>query len=149
MRGWTKGSISSPKREPTKRHTAAEMTFRGGISAASSHGCFATYGGNGRGEEGAPGNRGRRGPGGGETPSFRYWPSTGGNITYFKTALWLHTLERWLGWPTLQRAMSTYFDRWKFRHPRPDDFFQTVSEVSGRDLTSFFDQVYRSSNTFD
>ena len=28
------------------------------------------------------------------TPSFRYWPSTGGNITYYKTALWLHTLER-------------------------------------------------------
>ena len=83
------------------------------------------------------------------TPSFRYWPSTGGNITYYKTALWLHTLERWLGWPTLQRAMSIYFDRWKFRHPQPDDFFQSLSDVSGRDLTTFFDQVYRSSNTFD
>jgi len=83
------------------------------------------------------------------TPSFRYWPSTGGNITYFKTALWLHTLENWLGWPTLQRAMSTYFDRWKFRHPQPPDFFQSVSEASGRDLTPFFDQVYRGSNTFD
>jgi len=83
------------------------------------------------------------------TPSFRYWPSTGGNITYFKTALWLHTLENWLGWPTLQRAMSTYFDRWKFRHPQPSDFFETVSNASGRDLTPFFDQVYRGSNTFD
>ena len=83
------------------------------------------------------------------TPSFRYWPSTGGNITYFKTALWLHTLERWLGWPTLQRAMSTYFDRWKFRHPQPADFFASVNEAAGRDLTPFFEQVYRSSNTFD
>jgi len=83
------------------------------------------------------------------TPSFRYWPSTGGNITYFKTALWLHTLENWLGWPTLQRAMSTYFERWQFRHPQPSDFFQRVSEASGRDLTPFFDQVYRGSNTFD
>jgi aminopeptidase N len=83
------------------------------------------------------------------TPSFRYWPSTGGNITYFKTALWLHTLENWLGWPTLQRAMSTYFDRWKFRHPQPSDFFRSVNEASGRDLTPFFDQVYRGSNTFD
>jgi Peptidase family M1 domain len=83
------------------------------------------------------------------TPSFRYWPSTGGNITYFKTALWLHTLEKWLGWPTLQRAMSTYFDRWKFRHPDPADFFQSLNEAAGRDLTSFFDQVYRGSNTFD
>jgi len=83
------------------------------------------------------------------TPSFRYWPSTGGNITYFKTALWLHTLERWLGWPTLQRAMSTYFDRWKFRHPQPADFFQAIGEAAGRDMTPFFDQVYRGSNTFD
>ena len=83
------------------------------------------------------------------TPSFRYWPSTGGNITYFKTALWLHTLERWLGWPTLQRAMSTYFDRWKFRHPYPADFFQAIGEAAGRDMTPFFDQVYRGSNTFD
>jgi hypothetical protein len=61
------------------------------------------------------------------TPSFRYWPSTGGNITYFKTALWLHTLEKWLGWPTLQRAMSTYFDAWKFRHPEPAEFFQQLN----------------------
>ena len=83
------------------------------------------------------------------TPSFRYWPSTGANITYYKTALWLHTLERWLGWPTLQRGMATYFDRWKFRHPQPADFFQAVSESAGRDLTGFFGEVYRGSNTFD
>jgi hypothetical protein len=83
------------------------------------------------------------------TPSFRYWPSTGGNITYFKTALWLHTLENWLGWPTLQRGMSTYFERWKFRHPQPTDFFQAIGEAAGRDLMPFFDQVYRGSNTFD
>ena len=83
------------------------------------------------------------------TPSFRYWPSTGANITYNKTALWLHTLERSLGWPTLQRIMSTYFDGWRFRHPQPSDFFQTVNDVTGRDMTPFFDQVYRSSNTFD
>jgi hypothetical protein len=83
------------------------------------------------------------------TPSFRYWPSTGGNITYFKTALWLHTLEKWLGWPALQRAMSAYFDRWKFRHPEPTDFFQSLNAAAGRDLTPFFDQAYRGSNTFD
>jgi len=83
------------------------------------------------------------------TPSFRYFPSTGGSITYNKTALWLNTLERWLGWPTLQRVMAAHFDRWKFKHPRPDDFFRTATEVAGRDLQPFFDQVYRSSNVFD
>ena len=30
-------------------------------------------------------------------------PAPGSVITYNKTALWLNTLERWLGWPTLQR----------------------------------------------
>ena len=31
----------------------------------------------------------------------------------------------------------------------PQDFFAVVNEVSGRDMTWFFDQVYRSSNVFD
>jgi hypothetical protein len=83
------------------------------------------------------------------TPTFRYWPSTATFISYNKTALWLHTLEGHLGWPVMQRALSTYFDRWKFRHPQPDDFFAIVNEVSGQDMTWFFDQVYRSSNVFD
>jgi hypothetical protein len=83
------------------------------------------------------------------TPSFRYFPSTGGSITYNKTALWLNTMERWLGWPTLQKIMSTHFERWRFKHPTPDDFFATASSTSGRDLAPYFDQVYRSSNVFD
>jgi hypothetical protein len=83
------------------------------------------------------------------TPSWRYFPTAGGPLSYSKTALWLHTLERYLGWPTMQRVMSTYFARWKFHHPKPADFFAVVNEVSGRDMTWFFDQVYRSSNVFD
>jgi hypothetical protein len=82
-------------------------------------------------------------------PTWRYWPATAGVITYSKTALWLHTLERMLGWDTLRRVLATYYSRWAFRHPRPDDFFAVANEVSGRDLTWFFDQVHRSSNVFD
>jgi hypothetical protein len=83
------------------------------------------------------------------TSTWRYWPGTHSGITYSKTALWLHTLERHLGWETLQRILATFFERWKFRHPRPEDFFSVANEVSGQDLTWFFDQVYRSSNVFD
>ena len=83
------------------------------------------------------------------TPSFRYWPRTSGPMTYAKPALWLHTLERALGWTTVQQILSTFFDRWKFKHPRPGDLFQVANEVSGRDLTPFFDQVYRGSAVFD
>jgi hypothetical protein len=82
-------------------------------------------------------------------PSWRYWPGTAGGTTYHKTSLWLHTLERMLGWETLQRILSTYFDRWAFRHPTPADFFAIANEVSGQDLTWFFDQVHRSGSVFD
>jgi len=83
------------------------------------------------------------------TPSYQYFPASGGSITYNKTALWLNTMERWLGWPALQRILSTHFDRWKFRHPTPHDFFEVTTEVLGRDIGWFFDQVYRSSDIFD
>jgi hypothetical protein len=83
------------------------------------------------------------------TPSYRYFPRTGGGLTYGKTALWLLTLERFLGWPTFQKVMQTHFERWKFKHPRPDDFFRTANEISGQDLGWFFDQVYRSEQLFD
>jgi hypothetical protein len=83
------------------------------------------------------------------TPTWKYWPGSASAITYNKTALWLHTLERMLGWDMLQRILSTYYSRWSFKHPKPEDFFAVVNEVSGRDLTWFFDQVYRSSNVFD
>jgi Peptidase family M1 domain len=82
-------------------------------------------------------------------PTWQYWPGTAGVITYNKTALWMHTLERIVGAPLMQRIMATYFSRWSFRHPKPDDFFAVVNEVGGRDFTWFFDQVYRGSNVFD
>jgi hypothetical protein len=83
------------------------------------------------------------------TPSYRYFPGTGGAITYNKTALWLNTLERWIGWPALQKIMATQFARWKFGHPEPGDFFAVANEVSGRNLDGYFDEVYRGSNVFD
>jgi hypothetical protein len=83
------------------------------------------------------------------TPTYRYFPATGGAITYNKTALWLNTMERWLGWPALRRILSAHFAAWKFKHPSPRDFFAIASKASGQDLGWFFDQVYRSSNVFD
>jgi hypothetical protein len=83
------------------------------------------------------------------SPTFRYWPGSAGAITYNKTALWLHTLERHLGWPALQRILSTYFRRYAFKHPKPADFFAVANEAGGQDLTWYFDQVYRGSQTFD
>ena len=59
-------------------------------------------------------------------------------------------MERQLGWETVREILSTYFQRWTFRHPRPQDFFAVAREVTGSDVVDdFFDQVYRSSAVFD
>jgi hypothetical protein len=59
------------------------------------------------------------------------------------------TLERRLGWETWRRVLATYAERFWFRHPRPSDFYAVVNEVSGEDLTWFFDQFQDSAHIFD
>jgi hypothetical protein len=83
-----------------------------------------------------------------DQPTFRYLPYAASDLSYSKTALWLATLERHIGWDALQRILSTFYDRHAFGHPTPEDFFTIANEVSGQDLTWFFDQI-RGSAWFD
>ncbi|MCP3981016.1 MAG: M1 family metallopeptidase [bacterium] len=82
-------------------------------------------------------------------PTFGFYPSTASRISYSKTALWLETLERHLGWAVLQRGMATFFERHRFGHPTPDDFFAAIEESAGQDLDWFFEQVHYDSAVFD
>jgi hypothetical protein len=83
------------------------------------------------------------------TPTWKYWPGSAGAITYNKTALWLATLERTIGWNATRAILATYFRAGAFRHPTPREFFALASEVMGQNLDWFFDAVHRSSATFD
>jgi hypothetical protein len=83
------------------------------------------------------------------TPTWQYWPGSASATSYNKTALWLHTLERLIGWDALQRGMAAYFQQWAFGHPKPDDFLAAITEAAGQDLGWFFDQVHRGTHTFD
>ncbi len=87
------------------------------------------------------------------TPTYLYYPKTHASITYAKTALWLHTLERYVGWGTLQEILSSFFHRYEFAHPTPQGFFDVADRVAqerrGIDLRPFFDQVFRDDVTFD
>jgi hypothetical protein len=67
----------------------------------------------------------------------------------FKFALILKTLENYLGEQTMARIVRTYFERWRFRHPKAQDFFNVVQEISGRDLADFFQQAVFGSNVLD
>jgi len=82
-------------------------------------------------------------------PTYLYYPPTAAAVSYDKTALWLRTLELHLGWDTLRAILAEFFTRYRFAHPRPEDFFAVAEEVSGQDLSWFFDQVYNDSVVFD
>jgi hypothetical protein len=78
--------------------------------------------------------------------SFRYHPGKGGSLSYSKTALWLRTLENRLGWESLQGILSTFFERWKFRHPRAKDFFDVANEMTEEDISGFLRTVMGSAD---
>jgi hypothetical protein len=60
---------------------------------------------------------------------------------YTRATLTLQTLERLLGEETMARIMRTYHERWRFAHPTSEDFYAVASEVSGQDLSWFFERT--------
>jgi len=62
-----------------------------------------------------------------------------GIAAYSKPVLSLRTLERTLGEETWLDVMSTFFQRYQFAHPTTEDFRTVAEEVSGQDLSWFFD----------
>jgi len=52
-----------------------------------------------------------------------------GAVTYGKTATLLMTLEGILGKDTMDEAMRTYFERYRFTHPTTEDFLRTIEQV--------------------
>lgn len=62
-----------------------------------------------------------------------------GIATYSKPVLSLRTLERVLGEKTMLDIMSTFFQRYQFAHPTTEDFYAVAEEISGQDLSWFFD----------
>ncbi len=61
-----------------------------------------------------------------------------GTASYYKTASVLVALRGVLGRETFERAFREYGRRWQYKHPTPYDFFNTVEDVAGRDLSWFW-----------
>jgi hypothetical protein len=84
------------------------------------------------------------------TASWRFYDfSSYGLNSYSRTGLTMNTLERYLGEDLMARVMREYQQRWRYRHPASQDFFDVVNQVSGQDLTWFFDQFVKGTETLD
>jgi hypothetical protein len=73
-----------------------------------------------------------------QTPSTAFTKLNYQAIGYFKAATWLEKLEQTLGQDNFDVCMQTYFQRWKFRHPYPEDFRKVAEETGGKPLDSLF-----------
>jgi hypothetical protein len=65
---------------------------------------------------------------------------TYGKVSYPKPATIMNALEAYLGWDVMHEFLRTYYERWRFNHPTTRDLIDVAEEVSGEDLSWFFDQ---------
>lgn len=73
----------------------------------------------------------------------------GYGAVYIKTAAMLKNMEYVLGRALFDKAMQHYFKQWKFCHPYPEDFRNSIIQYTGVDLNWFFDQWIETSKTID
>jgi hypothetical protein len=73
-----------------------------------------------------------------------------GNNAYGKPATGLNILrEVVMGKELFDYAFKTYANRWKFKHPTPEDFFRTMEDASAVDLDWFFRGWFYSTDFVD
>jgi aminopeptidase N len=69
-----------------------------------------------------------------------------GIVVYVKTAIWLYELEQALGRENLDKAIHSYYDQWKFKHPYPEDMKAVFEKELGKDMTPYFNLLKREGN---
>ena len=73
-----------------------------------------------------------------------------GYAAYEKPALGLTILrEQVLGEKRFDYAFQTYIKRWAFKHPTPWDFFHTMDNAAGEDLSWFWNEWFFTTWTLD
>ena len=85
------------------------------------------------------------------TPANRYRNNANlGSLAYVKPSITLLTLRNVvLGPEVFDKAFSEYTHRWAFKHPTPADFFRTMEDMSGRDLSWFWREYFYTTATVD
>ncbi len=73
-----------------------------------------------------------------ELPAEKYSYINYALTAYYKTAEWLRYLESQVGTSAFNKAMQDYYNRWKFKHPQPEDFKRSIEESVGKNLDTEF-----------
>ena len=71
------------------------------------------------------------------------------DLPYDKAAQVLAALRGVIGKNEFQNAYRAFVDRWWGKHPQPYDFFNTLSDVTGRNLSWFWRSWFYTTGTLD
>lgn len=84
-----------------------------------------------------------------ETHSCKFHPANYGTVMYQKTGLVFHYLKAYLGEEKFDQCMHAYYERWKFKHPYPEDLRAVFEELTGKDLSWCFGDLINTTNFLD
>jgi aminopeptidase N len=85
------------------------------------------------------------------TPANRYRNNNNlGSLAYVKPSIVLLALRnKVLGPDVFDAAFREYVRRWAFKHPQPADFFRTMENAAGEDLSWFWRSFFFTTSTLD
>ncbi len=78
----------------------------------------------------------------------RGWDSYG-RVAYAKPTMVLNQLEALLGRPLMEQVVRAYAEEMKFKHPTRADFRRIAERVSGRDLSTFWQDFVEGTDVLD
>lgn len=84
------------------------------------------------------------------TSPDRAWPRWVGRLMYRKTGYGLYLLREFvLGQERFDEAFAQYIEWWSFKHPQPSDFFRTMHDAAGTDLSWFWNGWFYEPDALD
>lgn len=72
-----------------------------------------------------------------------------GAIVYSKGPVIFNLLMQYLGENNFDSIMKIYFDKWKYKHPKPDDIKNVFIKNSDKNLDWFFNDFFNTTNKYD
>lgn len=84
-----------------------------------------------------------------ETHSAEFTPMNYGIVMYQKTGLIFDYLKYFLGDEVFDSCMMAYYEKWKFKHPQPEDIQKVFETISGESLNWFFKDLIQTTHHID